>query len=176
MTNILSSFDAITSDMTHGVFACPTDTIYGLSTSVDSPESIARIKSLKGKDASMPLIVLIGSFEQIDLFLPDNTPSVLRLADKVWPGPVSIVFPNVYDRWSAISPNNTIALRMPAHPELQKFLKRVGPIISTSANKTGETPKTNAQAILDEFPEGIDSIVDLGECNNPPSTLIKVLR
>lgn len=176
MTTVFTSFDAVTKEMTKGVFACPTDTLYGLSTSIYAPDSIARIKVLKGKDASMPLIVLIGSFEQIDLFLPDNTPSVLRLAKKLWPGPVSIVFPNVYDTWDAISPNNTVALRMPDHPDLQKFLQRVGPIISTSANKTGYAPKTHPAAIVTEFPEGIDFIVDRGECNNPASTLIKVLR
>lgn len=174
ITRFTKFADVATSQVSE-IFTCPTDTVYGLSTSVHATESVARIKQLKGKDPSMPLIVLIGSFEQIDMFVPDNAVSVLRLAHTLWPGPVSIIFQNIYEKWNTISPNGTLALRMPDRPELRAFLNRVGPIVSTSANKTGEIPLMSVDAICETFPE-LSFAVDTGPCDNPPSTLIKVLR
>jgi L-threonylcarbamoyladenylate synthase len=175
MTDVFTSWTDVQMERVDEVFCCPTDTVYGLSTSVHATESIAKIKTLKGKDPAMPLIVLIGSLEHIALFTPDNGVSVTRLATKLWPGPVSIVFPNVYEKWNAVSPNGTLALRLPDHPELQAFLNRVGPIVSTSANKTGQPPCETIAEVMAVFPE-LSFVVDTGPCRNPPSTLIKVMR
>jgi L-threonylcarbamoyladenylate synthase len=176
MPRILTSLNEVTPEMAQGVFCCPSDTVYGLSTSVSAADSVMKIKMLKGKDPNMPLIVLIGSYEQIDMFVPEHTVSVMRLAKKVWPGPVSVIFGNVYEKWDAVSPNGTLALRMPDNPELRDFLMRVGPIVSTSANKTGNPPAITSQAAQEIFGQTLDFYIDTGDCNNPPSTLVKVLR
>jgi L-threonylcarbamoyladenylate synthase len=180
MTQMYTTFSDVPALQNGAVFACPTDTVYGLSCLARDSAAVLRVKEIKGKTKDMPLIVLIGSLDQLDMFVsPQSTSRVHaegRLLDNVWPGPVSVVFLETLPMWSTISPDGTLAIRMPHHPELRAFIERVGPIISTSANKTGAQPAVCAHDVLQIFPTELDFIIDGGECNNPPSTLIKILR
>lgn len=162
------------------VFVAPTDTVYGLSCSVHDARAVARLKELKGKGKDMPLIVLIGDSTQLDVFLDRSLSSFVqaydRVVSRVWPGPVSVVFRDTLPTWSSISPDGTLAIRLPAHDALRAWLMRVGPIVSTSANMHGEAPATTMEAVLAAFPHGLDFLIDTGVCAGAPSTLVKLLR
>jgi L-threonylcarbamoyladenylate synthase len=162
------------------VFACPTDTVYGLSCAVADTEAIGRIKEMKRRGRDMPLVVLVGALEQLDMFMPKDSPDRCvaedRLLAHLWPGPISIVFRDTLPEWSAITPDGTLALRMPNKPELLEFLQRFGPVVSTSANMHGEKPATTVAEVLEYFPTQLDFVIDGGVCDAPPSTLIKILR
>lgn len=180
MTQTFVSFSEVTALPNSCVFACPTDTVYGLSCLAADSNAVLKLKEIKRKGKEMSVIVLIASLAQLDMFVDKENASRKiaeeRLLAKLWPGPISIVFKDTRPEWQAISPDQTLAIRMPLSPGLIEFIERVGPIISTSANLHGEMPATTAEAVLSYFPTQLDFIVNTGECNNPPSTLIKILR
>jgi L-threonylcarbamoyladenylate synthase len=180
MTTTHHSFKEVANIPTGAVFACPTDTVYGLSCLATDSEAVLKIKKLKGKGAHMPVIVLIANLAQLDMFVrPENISrknAESRILGHVWPGPVSVVFADALPQWQAISPDQTLAIRMPQRSDLCAFIEKFGPIVSTSANLSGGKPAISAREVLEIFPTQLDFVIDGGECNNPPSTLIKILR
>lgn len=114
------------------VVVVPTDTVYGLAARFDCRKAVERIYELKGRDFKKPLAILGASKEQLDRF-------VLEWVDVEWPGAITIVVPckNVPE-W-VNSGLQTIGLRIPDHKELLEVIEEVGPIVATSANRSGET-------------------------------------
>lgn len=172
------SFDDVYVMPTGLVIACPTDTVYGLSCAVTDMSAIAKIQQLKsrGENSEKHLIVLIGSVDDLQMFGIVPTEGQLHVLSQVWPGPVSIIFSGISDTWNHLSSDGTLACRLPQHPDLSKWIQRVGPIISTSANMKGKSPATTTKEVLLQFPEGIDICIEGGVCDASPSTLIKFLR
>lgn len=179
-TRVYTSFSDVPELHAGAVFAAPTDTVYGLSCAVRDTVAITRLKRMKGKGAAMPLIVLIGSYEQLAQFVGSDAESLVRVHERVlsrvWPGPVSVVFKDTAPQWDAISPDTTLAIRMPDREDLRAFISRVGPIVSTSANLHGEAPATTCADVCVSFPDMLDFVIDTGVCANPPSTLVKIVR
>lgn len=180
VTTRYTSFSDVKSLAPGSIFACPTDTVYGLSCRAEDPAAVIKLKDVKGKGAAMPVIVCIGSLEQLDMFVPRDNESRRhaeeRLLSRVWPGAVSVVFRDTLQMWQGLSPDDTLALRMPARDDFCEFLNRVGPLVSTSANHAGHPPATSAAEVMRYFPSELDFVIDTGLCSNPPSTLIKILR
>jgi len=174
---LVKRFSDISSEAMKGsVIVCPTDTIYGLSARVGDAEAIARVRALKGKKQALGLIVLIPDATSLTDFGVELNDSRQYLLSKVWPGPVSVVLP-VSKKWSHVAAaDTTISFRMPNSLELLDFIRRVGPIISTSANKTGERPAASIEGAQAIFGDGADIYVDGGKREGASSTIIKILR
>ena len=154
-----------------GVVLYPTETLYGFGGRVGDLQAAIRIGNLKGRGLQ-PLIVLIDS-------IPFGMPPLAEaVAKEFWPGPVTLVVPARAGFLSEIQgPESTIALRWSPHPVVAKLVKAVGPITSTSANRTGEVPvlKIDGQAFA------VDAILDVGEIEpSLPSTMVhhsgKIIR
>ncbi len=158
------------------VYALPTDTVYGLSCSIDDAEAVQKIRELKGRDGEKPLIVLVATMRDVERCGVKLSEEHATFLKRVWPGAVSVVCPQKEPLLTYITKNQTIALRMPLREDLRAFIARVGPIVSTSANQAGQQPATTCEDIQTQFPEGIFMIVDTGVCNNPPSTVVQILR
>jgi L-threonylcarbamoyladenylate synthase len=154
----------------------PTDTIYGISCSVDDVKSYERIHALKGTAIDKPLIVLIPNMDSLLQFGVVLTAYHAQLLQKIWPGPYSVMLPFVSEKYGYISNTGSIVFRVPDTPEVRSFLHTIGPVFSTSANKTGERPATTVGEAMSIFGDAIDVYIDGGVCNDEPSTLIKVLR
>jgi L-threonylcarbamoyladenylate synthase len=180
MTKMYKNFSDVADVQEGAIFACPTDTVYGLSCLAVDGGAVVRIKEAKGRSKDMPFIVLISDLAQLDMFLENDAPSRHVLEDRVlsavWPGPVSIVFSHVQPRWSLLSLDGTLALRMPRRSDMRAFIYAHGPIISTSANLNGKVPATTANEVLHYFPSELDFVIDTGDCVHQPSTVIKILR
>lgn len=176
MTQIVTDFSQIASIPPGTIFACPTDTVYGLSCLVDDIEAVAKIRSLKDRGVAQPLLVLISSLDDLRKFGIRFSEKHVQFLHTIWPGPVSVECAFSNSAYEHISGEGYFGVRMPHRSDLCAFIKKFGPIISTSANLHGEPPATNASAVLTYFPIQLDFLVDMGECNNPPSTLIKILR
>jgi L-threonylcarbamoyladenylate synthase len=159
-----------------GVVLAPTDTVYGLSCGVDDQAAVVRIKALKYRDANKPLIVLIASMRDLEKFGVQVTLPQSDFLKRVWPGPVSVVFAGINENYKHLATDGTLALRMPQREDLRAFIARVGPLVSTSANISGSVPATTVAEARAAFPEGLDYIVDTGTCDNPPSTVVRILR
>jgi L-threonylcarbamoyladenylate synthase len=114
------------------VIAIPTDTVYGLVCLPEFPEAIERIYALKGRPKDKKLITLT-------LTPPPPPPLLKSFAERYWPGALTLII-------------NGHGYRIPNHPITLALLKEVGPLLSTSANRSGEKAAVNAVEIPFEIP------------------------
>lgn len=150
------------------VFLCPTDTIYGLSARASDAEAIERIRELKGRGESQNFITLIAGTQDLEKFDVKLTVHQEKLLTRIWPGPVTVVLDTL--------DGSTKAFRVPDYPELIEFIKKVGPIVSTSANMHGQAPVYTITEAKEVFGNKIDEYINAGELAGEPSTIIKILR
>lgn len=146
-----------------GVVAFPTETVYGLGAGVFNTEAIEKIFRIKERPFFDPLIVHISDIEQLHLLVKNVDENLLKLAEKFWPGPLTIVTEkkeSVSDLVTANLP--TVAVRMPNHRAALELIKKAGtPIAAPSANKFGKLSPTNARHVLKQL-NNVDFIIDDG--------------
>lgn len=146
-----------------GVAVFPTDTAYGLGCLYNNAAAIERILLLKGR-TDRKFTIIAASLEQVEAHFP-LSPAQRALAQKYWPGPLSIV---VSDQFS---------IRVPNQPVAQDLAAAAGaPLIATSANRTGSpSPFTISQAKAELGETNVDTWLDAGELSEqPPSTVVQV--
>jgi L-threonylcarbamoyladenylate synthase len=146
-----------------GIVAFPTETVYGLGADVFNIKAVEKIFSIKKRPFFDPLIVHISDIKQLDLLVKKVDENILKLAQKFWPGPLTIVTEkneNVPDMVTANLP--TVAVRMPNHRAALQLIREAGtPIAAPSANKFGMLSPTNANHVLKQL-KNIDFIIDDG--------------
>ena len=142
-----------------GVIAYPTEAVYGLGCSPFNEAAVVSIQALKGREAHKGFIILIADWSQLFPLIDSVTEAQLARVRETWPGFVTWVFPKATSlpTWLT-SDRDSIAIRMSAHP-IARALAVAAPIISTSANVSGQPPATTKDAVLQQFPHGIDGIV-----------------
>lgn len=150
----------------------PTDTLYGLAALPTVPGAVDRLFSLKGRPADTPIAVLVAGIEQVEA-LADLSGTARRLADAFWPGPLTMVLP----RRAGVDlplgePHATIGVRWPDHPVIAALAEAVGPLATTSANRTGEpTPATAGEAAASLVGD-VAVVLDGGACAGTASTVV----
>ena len=159
------------------VWAMPTDTIPGLSCLALDQDAIKRMDHIKQRPPEKSYIIMIGSVAQLELFNIVPNQRQQKLLNRVWPGPVSIVIPGLGEEFSHLDGIvEGLAFRLPDNPLLQEFCNIHGPVVTTSANISGQETLRSMDDIMDQFSNIIDFIIidtlPVGE----PSTLIKILR
>jgi len=148
-----------------GLVAFPTETVYGLGADATNGEAIARLYAAKGRPQFNPLIAHVFDLAAARGFATFN-PAAQLLAEKFWPGPLTLVLPKaaqcpVADL--ATAGLDTIALRVPAHPVARELLAKFGkPIVAPSANRSGHVSPTTAAHVLGDLRGRIDLVVDGG--------------
>lgn len=144
--------------------AFPTETVYGLGAPIFNPEAIAKIYLAKGRPSDNPLIAHIASLDQIDQIAKDIPPAFYLLAEKFFPGPLTVVLKKHPSVPSIVSGGlDTIAIRMPSHRLAQELIKAVGqPLVAPSANLSGKPSSTTAQHVLNDFEGKIQAVIDGG--------------
>jgi L-threonylcarbamoyladenylate synthase len=156
--------------------ALPTETVYGLAADALSPAACAKIFEAKDRPLSDPLIVHVPSQDWLDE-LTHSTPTALALAEKFWPGPLTLVLPRreiVPDIVTA--GEDTVALRMSAHEVFRAVVEKFGkPLAAPSANRFGRISPTTAAHVLAELDGRIPLILDGGPCpHGIESTIVHV--
>lgn len=164
-----------------GLVAVPTETVYGLAARADRAEAVAKIFAAKGRPASNPLIVHVR-----DLAAAERYGNFTRLADarmlaeKYWPGPLTLVVPVREDAplAKAISAGlRTVALRVPSHPVLQNLLKNAPfALAAPSANRSGFISPTTPGHVLATLSGKIDAVIDAGPCTAGVESTIATVR
>jgi L-threonylcarbamoyladenylate synthase len=148
-----------------GLVAFPTETVYGLGADATDADAIARLYLAKGRPSFNPLIAHVAdlaSARRIASF--DRSAEVL--AQKFWPGPLTLVLPkattcDVADL--ATAGLDSIAVRIPAHPFAAKLVAAFGkPVVAPSANRSGHVSPTTAAHVRGDLNGKIDMIVDGG--------------
>jgi L-threonylcarbamoyladenylate synthase len=148
------------------VVVFPTETVYGLGADATNPDAIRRIFELKGRPATHPLIVHIDSPRALDRWALNVPESARLLAQRFWPGPLTIVL----RRAPAVDPaitggQDTVAVRVPAHPVAQQLLRAFGSgLAAPSANRYGHVSPTRADHVREEFGDALPIVLDGGDC------------
>ena len=147
-----------------GLVAFPTETVYGLGAVATDARAVARIFEAKERPHFDPLILHLGSADWLDRCVASVSPEAGRLAERFWPGPLTLVLPkreNIPDIVTSGLP--TVAVRMPAHPVARALIAAVGlPVAAPSANRFGQISPTTAQAVQEELGARVDLILDGG--------------
>ncbi len=145
--------------------AVPTETVYGLAADATSGEAVARIYAAKGRPSFNPLIVHVASLSEAEA-LAEFSPVARRLADKFWPGPLTLVLPLCDGSPVAglvTAGLSTLALRMPAHPAMRALITASGrPLAAPSANASGKISATRAEHVAASLGDRIPLILDGG--------------
>lgn len=161
------------------VVALPTETVYGLGADAVNSEAVAKIFAAKQRPSFDPLIVHVGSYEQVDEVadVPDELREVIdKLMKAHWPGPLTLILPKkecVPDIVTSGLPS--VAVRMSAHPLMKAIIRKLGrPIAAPSANRFGRISPTSASAVEKELSGLIPMIIDGGACREGlESTIIR---
>lgn len=150
-----------------GVVAVPTETVYGLAADAMNEDAVRRIFAAKDRPADNPLIVHITRWEMLDGLVEDIPEAARRLAERFWPGPLTMVLKKgsrVPDVTSAGLPS--VGIRMPSHPVIRAIIDESGlPLAAPSANRSGRPSTTTAQHCIDDLDGRVDAIVCSGECS-----------
>ena len=147
-----------------GVMAFPTDTYYGLGATAFNRKAVSRIFKIKQRARDKPLLTLVASAYQVNTMTREIIPTAEILMDKLWPGPLTILFSALPDLPSQLTANSgKIGVRQPANETVQKLLSGIGfPITATSANISGAENITTAEDVEKVLGDQIDLIVDGG--------------
>ena len=153
------------------VVLLPTDTIYGLHALATSDVAVARVIEMKGRNDTKPFIVLAGSIDQLRELGVSASAEVLKALESIWPAPLTAILP-LSSPLPASRGAGSLAVRIPALDWLRELAARIGPLVSTCANRSGEPPATSPQTIARDLQERIDAIVDGGVRDGEPSAIL----
>lgn len=146
--------------------AFPTETVYGLGADASNPEALERLYRVKGRPGSHPVIVHLASAGQMDLWARDIPPQARALADRFWPGPMTLILPRaagVSDR--VTGGQDTVGLRVPGHPLALMLLEAFGGgVAAPSANRFGHLSPTTADHVREDLGDDVAVVLDGGPC------------
>lgn len=155
----------------------PTDTVYGLAVDPSVPGATDRVFAAKARPRGVLLPVLVADVDQAALVVSEPSEPARALMAAFWPGPLTIVMPRAGDLGLDLgdlgpSVPATVGVRCPAHRVPRLLCATVGPLAVTSANHHGEPEATSALSVARVFGGAVPLVLDGGECNGSPSTVV----
>lgn len=149
-----------------GLVALPTETVYGLAADSFSSVAVEAIYQAKGRAEDKPLSVLVTGMDMVELVCKEIPSVAYRLAEAFWPGPLTLVLPDVGKVASVVTAGgNSLGVRCPDHPLTLEVIKRFGqPLAAPSANPSGAPSPKSAEEVLSGLNERIDAVLDGGAC------------
>ncbi|MEL6676108.1 MAG: L-threonylcarbamoyladenylate synthase [Bacteroidota bacterium] len=146
--------------------AIPTETVYGLGGNAFDADAVLKIFETKGRPQFNPLIVHTDRVEKISSFIQDMPEEARILAEKFWPGPLTLLLPRNEIIPDLVTAGNTrVAIRIPDHPlTLQLFAQLSFPVAAPSANPFGYISPTKPAHVADQLGDLIPYILDGGAC------------
>jgi L-threonylcarbamoyladenylate synthase len=157
-----------------GIVALPTDTVYGIAVSLDTPGGIERLFHVKHRPLDKGIALLLESAPQAATIGVMGAAATL-LADACWPGGLTLVVPRrtgvtLPDVLTGGAP--TIGLRVADHTAPRALAAAVGPLPTTSANVSGQAEASDAAGILEQLGDSIDLILDGGPARGGPASTV----
>lgn len=156
----------------------PTDTVWGIGCDATSEEAVQNVYKLKNRAESKSLVILVESLEMLNEYIQEMPAEALRLLNSLEKATTII-----YDHKQGLAKNmiaadNTIAVRIPSHDFCKQLIGKFGkPIVSTSANRSGESTPKSFTEISDSIIDGVDYIVNLerDKVSLKSSTILKLV-
>ncbi len=152
-----------------GALVLPTETVYGVAALAANPAAVGELFVLKGRPADRRVAVLVADLPQARLLAVVDDRAAM-LATTYWPGPLTMVLPALPGTEAT-----TVGVRCPDHALVQAIAAAVGPIATTSANRSGDPTPVEAAAAaasLDVAPGSDLLVLDGGVCDGVPSTVV----
>ena len=147
-----------------GIIAFPTDTVYGIGADAFQPEAVRKLYQIKGRPEDKPIPILVGTLEDVVCVAQNLPRSFFRIAERFWPGELTLIVEEKDLLPEITAGGKTVGVRMPNHPLALQLMQRFGgPIATTSANRSGTTPATSAQAVHAELGDRVDLVLDGGQ-------------
>lgn len=159
-----------------GLILYPTDTVWGIGCDATNEEAVAKIYALKRSENKHAMLVLCHSAEQIVRYV-DCAPGIAFEVMELATSPLTLILPGAV----GVAPNlipeeRTLGVRVPDHEFCRLLLRRFGrPIVSTSANISGEKSPKGLADVATEIVEGVDYVVNprfQGRPTGKPSSII----
>jgi L-threonylcarbamoyladenylate synthase len=154
--------------MEESLVAIPTETVYGLAGNIYSEKAIRAIFEMKQRPFFNPLIVHIKSIAQLDELAKDIPEKARLLADKFWPGPLTMVLKKQESVPDLVTAGkDSVAIRIPNHAATLALLELLDfPLAAPSANPFGCISPTSASHVVEYFGKKLRMVLDGGECHN----------
>ncbi|MCH2232019.1 MAG: threonylcarbamoyl-AMP synthase [Crocinitomicaceae bacterium] len=160
-----------------GTMLYPTDTVWGIGCDATNEESCQKILDLKKRPEHKSFIILVDDFPMLQRYIPEFQEVCYDLADFAVK-PLTIIYPDAKGLApSILAKDGSVGIRITKNPTCLKLIRGLRkPIVSTSANLSGEKNPTNYDEISNEIKEGVDHIIKerLNEKMNTPSQIIKI--
>jgi len=166
-----------------GVILYPTDTIWGLGCDATNPKAVEKIFQIKKRTDSKSLIVLVDGLDMLYRYIKE-VPEVAEQLIEVSDQPLTIIYPGAIGlAANVIAEDGTVGIRVPDHDFCKKLIYRFRrPIVSTSANISGQNSPTNFSSISKEIYDAVDWVVDPStnpyitdeQSTGKPSSIIKL--
>ena len=160
-----------------GLVAFPTDTVYGLAASPWDADAVARLYVAKQRPSTRPIPLLLSDAGQLGRIatLPARFERPFKkLSSHFWPGGLTLILPKTECVLDAVSPGDTVAVRVPDLALARDLIRSAGGVLAvTSANISGQPSPVTAQEVKEQLGGRIDLILDGGPCKGGvPSTVL----
>lgn len=141
----------------------PTDTVYGVGVTPFDAAAIEWLYAVKGRPASKGIPILLADAADLESVAAAVPPAARALVDRFWPGPLTLVVPRRPDLPEGLSPDDTIAVRLPAHEVARAVIRLAGGAAATSsANRSGHEPALSGAAAEAALGGYVAAILDGG--------------
>ncbi|HRY12989.1 MAG TPA: L-threonylcarbamoyladenylate synthase [Syntrophomonadaceae bacterium] len=146
------------------VVAFPTETVYGLGADAFQTAAIDKIFTAKGRPSDNPLLIHVSNLDQVKHLAAVVPPAAVKLMQRFWPGPLSMVLPALPSVPEVVRGGRTgVGLRMPSHPVAMALIEAAGPLAAPSANRYGRPSPTSADHVRQDLDGLIAAVLDAGE-------------
>lgn len=173
-------FEKMVGDLKRGcLIGYPTETIYGIGGDALNKETIQNVFFLKRRRFSQPLLVLVRDAAMLEGLVEPIPKQAAVLMQSFWPGPLTLLFKKTKVLPDALTGGvPCVGIRVSPDPVCRQVLEVLNrPLISTSANPSGQRPALDAATVFNYFSGAIDWILDGGpRISGNPSSLLDVTR
>ena len=157
-----------------GIVAFPTETVYGVGIHFNDEEALDRLMEAKNRDYSKAITLMVADKKDISQYAYIS-PQAQKMIDQFMPGMITLIFKKKESvRDSMTNGKSTIGIRIPDSEFVLSLLKKVGPMLVTSANLSQHSNTTSTQEVLNQLDGHIDLVVDGKTSDNIASTVVDV--
>ncbi|HEY8781029.1 MAG TPA: L-threonylcarbamoyladenylate synthase [Mucilaginibacter sp.] len=161
-----------------GTILYPTDTIWGIGCDATNTEAVQKIYKLKQRDEAKGMIILLDTENKLESYINEMNPLAYDLLEYA-ENPLTLIMPGAKNISPAlIGADGSVGIRISKHPFCQQLIQRLRkPLVSTSANVSGEPSPQYFAQIAPEIIDGVDYVVDIEQHNmeiKKPSTIMRL--
>jgi L-threonylcarbamoyladenylate synthase len=161
-----------------GIILYPTDTIWGIGCDATNTEAVKKIFALKQREEAKSMIILLDTDNKLQSYVrevPDIAYDLIEYAEN----PLTLVMPGAKNISEAlIAADGSVGIRVAKHPFCEQLIQRLRkPLVSTSANISGQPSPQNFGEIAPDLIEGVDYVVDIDQHDTSlkkPSTIMRL--